>query len=127
MVIGIGVDIVKMDQLLESNMTPDDPFGRRTFSAMEHEQAKTRNRPLEYYATRFAAKEAVFKALGWKEEAILFCEIEIGNDKSGQPFVTLLGNVREHALRNGIGRILISLSHDTERAIAFAVAHQSED
>lgn len=127
MVKGIGVDIVKMSQLLPANMLPDDPFGRCTFSKREHEQAKTRDNPHTYYATRFAAKEAVYKALGWDDEPIFFREIEIENDVNGQPTVNLYGNVRMYANERGIGKILISLSHDTERAIAFAVAQQLED
>jgi len=121
MVMGIGVDIVKMTQLATAYLDPDDPFCRRTFAPGELAEAQLRDHALAFYATRFAAKEAVFKALNWSSAPISLCDIEIQNDAAGQPQVILHDEVKVHADRQGITRVQVSLSYDTDYAIAFAI------
>ena len=122
MVLGIGVDIMKIDQLNIDYLTADDPFVRNCYTKNEYEQAILRENPLYYFATRFAGKEAVYKALHWKGNHIRFREIEILNQEDGQPIVYLHGKVRDHAEREGIEEILISLSYDSEYAVGYAMA-----
>lgn len=122
MVTGIGVDILKIEQLATACLDPKDPFCRRTYSLNELEQAKLRDHSLAYYASRFAGKEAVFKALSWPDTPISLNEIEILNDNTGQPTVHLKGAVQEYARQQGISNIKISLSFDTDYTIAFAIA-----
>jgi len=121
MVIGIGVDIVKLEHLATAYLDPDDPFCRRTFSQRELDQAKLREHALAFYATRFAGKEAVFKALNWQNEPISLCDIEIINVETGQPKVHLYGSVKAHADQQGIASVKLSLSYDTDYAIAYAI------
>jgi phosphopantetheine--protein transferase-like protein len=76
--------------------------------------------PLYSYATRFAGKEAVFKALHINGEDIRLNEIEILELENGQPFITLHGKAERISKERGISQIHISLSYDTDYAIAYA-------
>jgi holo-[acyl-carrier protein] synthase len=77
----------------------------------------------ERLAVRFAAKEAVMKALGtgWRQ-GVRWRDIEIIHEQSGKPFVRLWGTTKELAIARGIGTIHISLSHNRAHAIANAIA-----
>jgi len=122
MVLGVGVDILKIDKLNIDYLSNNDPFVCKVYTPKEQEQAMLREDPLNYFATRFAGKEAVYKALNWNGEYITFLDIEILNHENGQPYVTLDGKVKEYANKLGISEVLISLSYDTEYAIAYAIA-----
>lgn len=122
MLIGIGTDIFKMSHLHAEYLNPSDPFVQQTYTKREVEEAGLRDVPLYYFATRFAGKEAVFKALNRDADKVKLKEIEILNRASGQPFVRLHGRLKEDAEKAGIGRVMISLSYDTEYAVAYAAA-----
>jgi holo-[acyl-carrier protein] synthase len=79
-------------------------------------------RPPEHYAARYAAKEAVLKALGtgWRD-GLAFSDIEILNDELGKPQVFLHGKVKDFIDHQQIKQISLSLSHTSEIAIAFAI------
>lgn len=122
MILGVGTDILNIDRIKSTLKNPEDPFIRKTFTLKEQEEASNRyNREL-YYATRFAGKEAVLKALSLDPDIINFSEIEILSKKSGQPYVTLYGRTARYARRNGIKTIMVSISYDTDYVAAFAVA-----
>jgi phosphopantetheine--protein transferase-like protein len=121
MVIGIGTDILKIDRICNT-CKDDDSFIQRVYTEKERVQAKERPDAVVYYATRFAGKEAVFKTLGQNANWLRFNEIEILNLPDGQPQVTLIGELKLLAERKGIKSILISLSYDTDYAIAIAQA-----
>ena len=116
---GIGVDILKIDRI-RNTCTEGDPFLKRVFTQMERDEAKERPDPVVYFATRFAGKEAVFKTLGENESALRFHEIQILQLPDGNPEVTLLGDLKLLANKKGVKSILLSLSYDTDYAIAFA-------
>ncbi|SCP98461.1 holo-ACP synthase [Anaerobium acetethylicum] len=122
MVLGVGTDIMRIEQLHREYLSAEDPFAKKNFTKRELEEAGRRDNPLHYLATRFAGKEAVYKALDWNGEHILFRDIEIQNRENGKPFVALSGKVKEFAMEKGITDIQISLSYDTGYAIAYAVA-----
>lgn len=125
MIHGIGTDIVSVNRLLFlENNGPEDPFVQNTFTEAEIELIESRRRPLFSYATRFAAKEAVFKALGVSGDAVLLSEIEILEDENGGPVVQLYGNALTHMETVGIQKIHVSVSFETEMATAFAVAER---
>lgn len=119
---GIGVDIVEVRRIEEAVDRWGDAFIARIFTAAEHERAGTTRARSMRLAARFAAKEAVMKALGlgWRDMA--WREIEITNDPLGKPMVTLRGGARQIAEQQGIAQIHISLSHTHELAFASAVA-----
>lgn len=120
--IGVGTDILKISNLAPGSLSQGDAFLRKTYTQAEVEQAAQREVPLYYYATRFAGKEAVFKSLNLGVEYFKLGEIEILNDEKGRPFVRLFGEVAEQARRQGVGRVLVSLSYDTDYAVAYASA-----
>lgn len=115
MIDGVGVDIVEIKRLKKAIKKWDDAFLNRVFTQKELEYSHSKKFPYQHLAGRFAAKEAVFKAL---ETANLdFKEIEIINNKHGKPYCKL------HALVKGIKNktILISISHGKEYAVAQAI------
>jgi phosphopantetheine--protein transferase-like protein len=126
MVLGVGTDILLIDRMRRAPFEMNDAFIKRTYTEREREQALKRDEPAMYFATRFAGKEAVFKALGTHGGALKSLnEIEILSDESGRPCVMLHGDALAIAKDKGIADIRISLSYDTDYATAFAVA-QSE-
>ena len=121
-VLGVGVDILRVDTIAPSVARPDDPCVRRIDSPAEQALIRGRDIPLYSYATRFAGKEAVFKAFGVDGDAFRLNEIEILETDFGQPVVTLRGKAAALAAEKGISSVLLSLSYDTDYAVAYATA-----
>ncbi len=122
-----GVDIVSIERIRRAVARYDNiaPARRRFLSRLytEAELRDCRDRP-ESLAARFAAKEAIAKALGtgaWRE-GIRWIDLEILSDARGAPSVKLHGAAARRAHSLGLSQWSISLSHDDERAIAFVVA-----
>ena len=126
MILGIGTDILNAHQLAESSLSPSDPFLKKTYTEREIAEAMTRLDTHSYYATRFAGKEAVFKAFGAHPDSIRLNEIEILGDDTGAPRVTLHGNARRTAESIGATHVHISLSYDLPFVIAFAVMEKRD-
>ena len=128
MVLGVGTDILLIDRLRRnpSDLAEDAPFLKKIYTPAERQAAAARPDPILYFCTRFAGKEAVFKALGSADGQIRLDQIEILNSDSGQPEVTLSGRMRELAEARGITDIRISLSYDTDYAVAFAIAQDNK-
>lgn len=126
MVTGVGTDLLKISRLSPETLREDDPFFKSTYTARESAQARERDDPRMYCATRFAGKEAVFKALGIPADGVRLNEIEILAAPDGHPVVTLHGKVRAMADARGICQILLSLSYDTEYAVAYAIAQDND-
>lgn len=122
MIHGNGTDIIKIDRLEMFVDHFDDPFIKKTYTENELKLIASREIPLNSLATRFAGKEAVFKSLGIEGNAIRLNEIEILETETGQPVVTLFGKAKLLADQFGITKIFVSLSYDTDYAIAFATA-----
>ncbi len=122
MIYGIGTDILKISSIASGTADLSDPFVRKTYTPKEVALITSRPIPLNSFATRFSGKEAVFKALNIYGNDIRLNEIEILENENGQPTVTLHGNALRLAEQKGISRILISLSYDTDYAVAFAAA-----
>lgn len=125
MILGIGTDILKISRLEEMEFNPQDPFFIRVFSGKELEEALRRDNRTAYLCTRFAGKEAVFKALSPDLAHVDLNEIEILSLDSGKPYVTMHRKILQYSMEKGIDEILISLSYDTEYAIAYAIAQGS--
>lgn len=117
MKIKCGVDIIEISRVKESIESLGERFINRVFTEKEIEYCESKkNQKYQHYAVRFAAKEAVFKALSWKLEdkyAICWKDIEVVDDKQGRPSLNIIGmNL------NDIENIDISLSHCKEYAVA---------
>ena len=122
MVIGVGTDILSIQRIRNILEGESEAFIRESFTIKEREEASDRPAPVAYYATRFAGKEAVFKCFGIDGDQIRLNEIEILGSETEQPRVTLLGKIKEIAVKKGVKDVRISLSYETEYAVAFAVA-----
>lgn len=122
MVLGTGVDIIKLQRVNGLIESGDLRFLERIFTKSELEQAKNRQDTVAYFASRFAAKEAVFKTFStnWENE-IQMNEIDIIDGEFGQPIVKLTGKFAELASKRNVKEVMISLSYDTDYAIAFAI------
>lgn len=121
MILGIGTDILtvrRMKTISEVN----DAFIQKTFTKKELEESRKKDNHVLYFCTRFAGKEAVFKCLHIYGNEIKLSEIEILNKENGRPFVNLFGRALKIAEEKGINEIQISLSYDTDYAVAFALA-----
>jgi len=117
-----GIDMVDCARLARAIDRHGQKFLQRVFTPTELEYCLARKRRVEHLAGRFAAKEAVFKLLGtgWRS-GINWTDVEIINEPSGRPRVSLTGYCRELAKDMGLGEILVSISHISTHAIASAV------
>ncbi|MCQ4671119.1 holo-ACP synthase [Lactonifactor longoviformis] len=122
MIYGIGTDILNIRNIEKAVSDITDPFVRKTYTENEIALITSRPLPLYSFATRFSGKEAVFKSLSADGNSLRLNEIEILENELGQPTVTLHGNAKKLAEAKGISQILISLSYDTDYAVAFATA-----
>jgi len=120
MTYGIGTDIVKISHLKPFAETLNDPFIQKTYTEKELKLILSREVPLNSLATRFAGKEAVFKSLSISGDHVRLNEIEILENDFGQPQVILHGYIKKLAEERNIQKILISLSYDTDYAVAYA-------
>lgn len=121
-VLGVGTDILCIKTIAPSVQREEDPFVQRIYTPAERTLIQSRDIPLYSYATRFAGKEAVFKAFGVDGDAFRLNEIEILENEAGQPIVFLHGKAATCAEQKGIRQVLLSLSYDTDYAVAYAVA-----
>jgi len=119
MILGIGVDIVGVARIVGAIERHGHRFVRRVFTPAEAAYCRRCVHPGERFATRFAAKEAAMKALGtgW-QKGVRFVDVEVSNDPSGAPAIALHGEAAARAARMGVQRILVSLSHHHDYAIA---------
>ncbi len=118
-----GVDMVEIDRSQQSVDRLGDSFIRKVFTDEEIRYCESRKKGrYESYAARFAAKEAVSKALGTGlAGGAMLKGIEMVNDAAGKPVVRLYGATREHYERMGGTSIDVSLTHSRGYATAFAV------
>lgn len=120
MVIGIGVDIVEIERVRRILEKFSDRFLKKVFTAHEMAYCLRYRDPYPRYAARFAAKEAVFKALGTGlAQGVKWLEVEIVNSPGGMPQVVLSGKTAALAKEKGTQKILLSLTHDKVEAVAF--------
>jgi len=124
-IFGIGTDIVNIKRMEKSLRRNGDAFKKRIFSKNEIIYCERKKNPFTFYAKRFAAKEALSKALGTGiRKDIKFKNIEIHNDSYGKPSIRLKGTVDDY-LKKKIKRkkynIYLSLSDDNPWAQATVI------
>ena len=120
----VGVDIIEIGRIEGATGRWGERFLGRTYT--EEELRICRNRA-PALAVRFAAKEAVMKALGTGAEGVGWRDIEVLSNSDGKPVVCLHGRAQERADELGLGELAISLSHSGEYAIASVVGGRIED
>ncbi|MFH0855490.1 MAG: holo-ACP synthase [Candidatus Omnitrophota bacterium] len=113
MILGTGVDITEVSRIKKAAEKWGEAFLNRVFTGRELVNAKTRGSLYQHLAGRFAAKEAVFKALG--EAELNWKDIEILNDKTGKPSCKFLNAKGKDA------DVAISISHVKNYAVANAI------
>lgn len=119
--IGVGIDAVELDRFRRAlERTPG--IVDRCFTEAEAAYARRRRDPTERFAARFAAKEAVMKALGVGLWRIGFREIEVVRAPSGQPTVRLTGRGADRAAHLGVRSWHLSITHTERTAQAIAIA-----
>ena len=114
-----GVDLIEIDRVGEVVRRHGDHYLDRVYTAAE--LAQSRRNP-EYLAGRFAAKEAVAKALGTGIGEVGWLEIEVLGDEQNAPILNLSGAARKRADELGLTDWSLSISHSLTHAVAFAVA-----
>jgi holo-[acyl-carrier protein] synthase len=122
-IFGIGIDVVEVGRIASSIAEFGDRFTHRIFTDQEREYCMVKAQPELHFAARFAAKEAVAKALGTgigKEVSWLDLEVRRGTD--GAPSLRITGNAEKFCLKKGIIEIKISLTHARDYAAANALA-----
>jgi holo-[acyl-carrier protein] synthase len=119
MVKGIGIDIIEIARVRRSIETLGDRFLQKVFTPGEIAYCSAKNDRHQHFAARFAAKEAVSKALstGWAGE-FRWKDVEVTNDASGQPRITLHGPLGQNLTSCPI---LVSISHSETHVVAMVV------
>jgi holo-[acyl-carrier protein] synthase len=122
-ILGIGTDIVECLRIAQMIERHGELFIARVYTQHEIQYCQNRKAATQHFAGRWAAKEAVLKAVGtgWRR-GISWRDVEIRNLSSGRPTVSLRGGVRDVMEELGIGQVLISISHCRSHATAYAIA-----
>lgn len=121
-VVGIGVDLADIDRIRDLFERRGETFLRRVFTPAEAAYARGQHDPAPSLAARFAAKEAVIKALGqgWPE-GMRWTDLEVVREKGSPPRLVLHGAAAEAAEKRGVRQTHLSLSHDRGTAVAMVV------
>ncbi len=122
MIVGIGTDLISVERLRRAMERGGGAFCRHVFTDVEQASAAKLQDAGTHWAGRWAAKEALSKALGTGVgEHCSWLEMEVVNDALGKPEMRLTGKTRETFERIGGERILLSISHEQKYACAFVV------
>ena len=125
MILGTGIDIVDIARIT-GVLERRDSFIDRVFTPNEQQLAAKKADPSPFYAGRWAAKEAISKALGVGiGEHCHWQDLDIGRGARGEPIVTLSGAAAATAKSLGIASIHISISHERTHACASAIAESA--
>lgn len=125
-VAGLGVDIVDIERMKRAiERSPHLP--ERIFTQEERDYCEGKSHPETHYALRFAAKEAVLKALGTGFSGMKFTDVEVTHDRYGRPVPLLRGHAAEIAQQRGVIEMHLSLSYTHTVGVASAVAVTEEN
>lgn len=119
-----GVDIIEIDRVARVRDSYPRRFLDKVYTVDEQRYARNRAAQL---ASRFAAKEAVMKALGTGVRGVSWKSVEVARKLGGPPEIVLHGNARKRADKMGVIRIALSLSHSREFAVASVVMEARDD
>ena len=112
MILGTGIDIIEVERIEKAIQRWGDVFLNHVFTPAEIKYAKKFKFPYRYYAGRFAVKEAIFKAMGIPD--LSWQDVTIINDASGKPVCYYDNSAFKY-------RLLISISHSRDYAVAHAI------
>jgi holo-[acyl-carrier protein] synthase len=119
----VGIDVIEIPRIQRSLDDFGERFLRRVYTEQERERYRNR---ISELAARFAAKEAISKALGTGIRGIKWREMEVLPNRRGKPIVVLHGTAAERAAVLGITDFDISLTHSRSDAMAFVVGYRAD-
>jgi holo-[acyl-carrier protein] synthase len=127
MICGTGVDIAETSRIERSIERHGERFTKKIFTPAEIAYCDKFKNRAERYAARFAAKEAVFKALGtgWRE-GIRWLDVEVIHQPSGKPELVLTGRALEVARALRVTRMSVSISHSDRYVVALVIFERDE-
>ena len=118
----IGIDIVEIKRLEKVSKRWGKAFLQKVYTRRELDYSRSKRFPYQHLAARFAAKEAIFKALGEVEtDFVGWKNVEILNDANGKPMVRWHGQAEKTRRKRKIRDIVVSLSHTENYAVASAL------
>jgi holo-[acyl-carrier protein] synthase len=119
LIVGLGTDIAEVGRVRAAIERHGETFLRRVYTANEREYCEQFKNKYERYAGRFAAKEAVMKALGtgWSR-GVRWVDVEVVREKGGRPTIKLAGEAASVAGRLNVKNIAVSITHTAEQAFA---------
>lgn len=128
MIVGMGIDIVEIRRIRSVLERQGARFTNRVFTAAEQEYCRAHRDPAPYYAARFAAKEAMFKALGtgWAK-GVTWRDVEVQRNAEGAPSLNLQGEAQNIAASRGVAAIHVSLSHADDSAVAVVILESGDE
>jgi holo-[acyl-carrier protein] synthase len=127
-ILGIGTDIIECLRIAQMIERHGELFINRVYTEHEIAYCSTKKAATQHYAGRWAAKEAVLKALGtgWRR-GISWRDIEVQNKPGGAPQIVLRAGAKDVYRQLGITQMHISISHCRSHATAYAVAEGPEE
>jgi len=125
MIYGVGIDLVKIARMKEVVEKGGQRFIERVFTAGEISYCYEKKNPYLSLSVRFAAKEALIKAIG-SAGPVALTDIEVINVDTGKPFLKINGRLEVFLKEKSIRRAHLSLSHEHEYGVACVVLEQGE-
>ncbi|GAB6041628.1 holo-ACP synthase [Endothiovibrio diazotrophicus] len=126
MIVGIGVDLVRVERLKRSLERFGERFAKKVLGADELEGFRRAPRQAHFLAKRFAAKEAVAKAFGTGfRDGLTLPQIQVENDPLGRPLLSFSGRAAQLIAERGVTAAHLSLSDEEEHAIAYVILEQT--
>ena len=118
-IIGIGLDMIEVARIRSVSSRWGGKFEKRVFTPGEIAYCRSKKNPFQRLASRFAAKEAIFKALGtgW-QRGVGWTEIEVTNDELGKPSITLSGRTEQLSRQLGVRNIFVSMTNTQDYGAA---------
>jgi holo-[acyl-carrier protein] synthase len=127
-IVGIGTDLVRITKIGDLHRRFGRRFENRIFTEQERAYCLSRSCPEVSLAARFAAKEALFKALGTGKTPILrWTEVAVERDEAGRPTICVSGKTKELLAELGADKVHVSLTHTEEHASAFVILERCQN
>ena len=122
MIVGMGVDVVDLERIRQALERTGERFVRRIYTPAEEEYCRRHRDPIPHFAVRFAAKEALFKALGtgWAK-GVQWRDVEVDRSGGGAPRLLLRDEAHKHSLALGTTVVHCTLSHSEHSAVAVVI------
>ena len=123
MIAGVGIDLIELERFKAAMRRQGTPLLEKLFTRAERRYCEGKWNRVAHYTARFAAKEAVLKALGtgWSG-GIRWTDVEIARDRSGSVSVRLAGQAKRVAAKMKIRRLHLNITHAEKYAAAVAIA-----